>query len=107
MESSGEVVLKESGRTPVSYQRSRLSTVNGKLILTNRRLIFKAGKFQSIVGSFVLSGSPSKGMVEIPLESIVKVEKGFLGTLKVYADREYTFKGIRGIEEWLFSINRL
>ncbi len=43
----GETLIKDSGRLPVAWTKSAFSTVNGKLILTNQRLVFAAGRFQN------------------------------------------------------------
>ncbi len=63
---------------PVTWTKGTFSNVNGKLILTNRRLIFTAGRFQSIVGAVV---GAHKDRVEIPLNTITSVDKGFMAVI--------------------------
>ncbi len=105
--SSDEIILMDSGKPPVSYQENRLGVINGKLILTNKKLIFEPSKFQSIVGSFLLSMEPGSRYIEIPLTQIVRVEKGFMAHLKILTrDKEYSFKGMRGIDKWIEAIER-
>lgn len=99
----GERVVKDSGGSPVAYQKGMFSTVNGKLVLTNRRLVFTAGKFQSIVE--LLRGSQDLE-TDIPLAQVTKVEKGFMATIDVYADKKYTFKGMKGAGEWVAAIRQ-
>lgn len=97
----GEHIVKESGRFPVAYAKGTFRTINGKLILTNQRLIFTAGRFQSVVEAVV---GGHKERVELHLPSITRVEKGFGATIKVYANKEYTFKGMRGVGDWIATI---
>jgi len=99
----GEQVLKDTGMFPVTWSKSTFSNVNGKLILTNRRLIFTAGRFQSIVGA--VKGS-HKDRAEIPLKTITSVDKGFMAVINVMAGgQKYTFKGMREAGGWLSQIN--
>jgi len=98
---SGEDVLKDSGRLPVAYAKSISRTINGKLILTNTRLLFVGGRFQSVIEAFLQS---REERVEIPLTSITKVEKGFMAHIKVYADKEYSFKGMKDPSGWIAAI---
>ncbi len=100
-----EVLIMDSGRLPITYQEGKLRSINGRLYLTNKRLVFEPSRFQSIVGSFQLSTGSGTGYVEIPLESIESVEKGFMAHIKVRAGgREYSFKGMRGAGRWVASI---
>jgi len=39
------MVLKDTGMFPVTWAKGTFSNVNGKLILTNKRLVFNAGRF--------------------------------------------------------------
>jgi hypothetical protein len=61
------------------------------LILTNARLIFKAGHFKDIISA--VRGA-HKDRVEIPLDTIVKVEKGFMATITIHVGEKYTFRGM-------------
>ncbi len=99
----GETVLKDSGRLPVAYAKNSFRTINGRLILTNTRLIFIGGRFQSIIESFLQS---HREKLEIPLASITRVEKGFMAHIKVYADKEYSFKGMRDPNGWIAAIEQ-
>ena len=99
--SPGEFVIKDSGRLPVSYQKSKFRTINGRLVLTNVRLIFSAGRFQNFIE---LLKSSQNIEVNIPLTQITNVEKGFMATIKINADKEYTFKGMRGAGDWVEAI---
>ncbi len=102
-----EIVLMDSGKLPISCQESKLEIMNGKLILTNKRLIFEPSRFQSIVGSFRLSIKPDSGYVKIPLTHIIRVERGFMAHLKVFTrDKEYSFKGMRGADKWVRAIEQ-
>ena len=88
---------------PVTWTKGTFSNVNGKLILTNRRLVFTAGKFQDIVSSL---RSAHKDKAEIPLNSITSVDKGFMATINVMAGgQKYTFKGMRDAGGWVQAIN--
>jgi len=99
----GEQVIKDSGFFPVTYAKGTFSNINGKLILTNKRLIFTAGKFQDIISAL---RSAHKERVELPLESISSVDKGFMATIKIMAGgKKYTFKGMRDAGGWVQAIN--
>lgn len=99
----GEQVLKDTGMFPITWTKGTFSNVNGKLILTNRRLIFTAGRLQDVIGS--IRGS-HKDRVEIPLTTITSVDKGFMATLNIMAgEQKYTFKGMRDAGGWLSQIN--
>ncbi len=88
---------------PVTWTKSTFSNVNGKLILINRRLIFTAGRFQSVIGA--ISGS-HKDKAEITLNTITSVDRGFMVVINVMAiGKKYTFKGIRDAGGWLSQIN--
>ena len=93
----------DSGMFPVAWSKSAFSTVNGKLILTNQRLVFAAGRFQNPIEG--LRGA-HKDMAEISLGDIASVDKGMLATVKITAGQEYTFKGMGNAKEWIDLINR-
>ncbi len=97
----GEALIMDSGRLPIAWSKSRFSIVNGKLILTNQRLVFAAGRFQNPVEG--LKGA-QKERVELGLGEISGVEKGMLATVKVSAGREYTFKGMGNAKRWVEQI---
>lgn len=101
--SPGETVIMDSGRWPTSYAKSLIVTVNGRLYLTNMRIIFLPSRFQSFTA---LLRKEEKDVVQIPLNGITEVEKGFITTIKIHADKEYTFKGIREADKWVSAINQ-
>lgn len=94
----GETLIKDSGRLPVAWTKSAFSTVNGKLILTNQRLVFAAGRFQNPIEG--LRGT-HKERVELSLGDITSVDKGMLATVKVTAGQVYTFKGMGNAKKWV------
>lgn len=99
----GEQVIKDTGMFPVTWTKGTFSNVNGKLILTNKRLVFNAGNFQDIISA--VRGA-SKDKAEIPLASITSVDKGFMATIDIMAGgQKYTFKGMRDAGGWVQAIN--
>ncbi len=104
---SGERVVMDSGRFPVSYEGEG-TVINGKLYLTDRRIVFEPSRFQSIIGSAFLSvKGRDAGRVEIPLKSVVKVEKGFMAHIKIITeDGTYSFKGMRKADKWVEAIEK-
>jgi hypothetical protein len=100
----GEAVLMDSGRFPISYVKNVMSSINGKLYLTNQRLVFKAGKLQSDAGMFGGdAASKSRQYFSIPLSEVVAVEPGMV-TLIVQAGEKYKFGGMRQTKEWAVAI---
>ena len=99
----GEQVIKDTGMFPVTWQKGTFGNVNGKLILTNRRLVFNAGRFQDVISSL---RQAHKDKAEIPLASITSVDKGFMATINVQAGgQKYVFKGMRDAGGWVQAIN--
>ena len=99
----GEQVIKDTGMFPVTWTKGTFSNINGKLILTNRRLIFTAGRFQDVISAV---RSAHKERAEIPLNTIMSVDKGFMATINIMAGgQKYTFKGMRGAGDWVQAIN--
>lgn len=99
----GEQIIKDTGMFPVTWTKGTFSNVNGKLILTNRRLIFTAGRFQDIISAV---RSAHKDRAEIPLASITSINKGFMATIDILAGgQKYTFKGMRDAGGWVQAIN--
>ena len=99
----GEQVIKDTGMFPVTWTKGTFSNVNGKLILTNKRLIFTAGRFQDIISAV---RSAHKDKAEIPLNTIMSVDKGFMATINITAGgQQYTFKGMRDAGGWVQAIN--
>lgn len=88
---------------PVTWTKSTFSNVNSKIILTNRRPMFTAGRFQSVIGA--ISGL-HKEKAEITLNTITSMDKGFMAVINVIAGgQKYTFKGMRDAGGWLSQIN--
>lgn len=97
------MVLKDTGMFPVTWAKGTFSNVNGKLVLTNRRLVFNAGRFQDIISSV---RNAHKDKAEIPLNTISSVEKGFMATITIMAGgQKYVFKGMRDAGGWVNQIN--
>ena len=91
----GEHVIKDTGMLPVTWTKGTFSNMKGKLTLTNARLIFTAGHFQDIISA--VRGA-HMDRVEIPLNTIVKVEKGFMATITVHAGEKYTFRDMGDVD---------
>src|SRR4030042_312998 len=95
----GETVLMDSGTFPISYVKSLMSSINGKLYLTNRHLVFKAGKLQGVGG--VAAGGlfipnpkdagKSKEYFSIPLSEITAVESGWSHVTVHVMGQKYKF----------------
>jgi hypothetical protein len=99
----GEQVIKDTGMFPVTWTKGTFSNINGKLILTNKRLIFTAGRFQDVISAV---RSAHKERAEIPLNTIMSVDKGFMATINIMAGgQKYTFKGMRDAGGWVQAIN--
>jgi hypothetical protein len=97
------MVLKDTGMFPVTWAKGTFSNVNGKLILTNKRLVFNAGRFQDPMSALRQS---HKDKAEIPLNMISSIEKGFLATITIMAGgQKYVFKGMRDAGGWVNQIN--
>ncbi|MCX9025711.1 MAG: zinc ribbon domain-containing protein [Candidatus Methanoperedens sp.] len=111
---SGEVALKDTGFFPISYIKSMMSSTNGKLTLTNMRLIFKASALQGVGGTALPGGifipnpkdaEKSKEYFAIPLAEITNVESGW-ASLTVHAGgQKYKFGGMRDTKKWAETVN--
>lgn len=101
----GEKIIKDSGRWPISYAKGMMTTVNGKLYLTNKHLIFFPSKIQDIVTLVRKDFLGLKDSAQIPLKKIKSVEKGW-NSLTIEADKKYKFKALRGSDEWVSAINK-
>lgn len=107
----GEVVLMDTGFFPITFVKNIASSVNGKLYLTNQRLVFKAGKLQGVGGTSVggvfipnpKDASKSKEHFVIPLSEITAVASGW-ASLTVHAREKYKFGGMRKTKEWQEAI---
>ncbi|GEM_PF-6783099 len=109
----GEVVLMDTGFFPITYVKNFASSTNGKLYLTNRRLVFKAGKLQGVGG--VAAGGifipnpkdagKSKEFFAIALSDITAVDTVWAGILVNAAGQKYKFGGMRKTKEWQEAIS--
>lgn len=97
----GEVVIKDSGRLPVTYDKA-LAKIDGKLYLTNMRLVFQPNRFQELLPRLM---GLHKLIVQIPLNTITSVERT-LGRLTVYADGKHDFMILKNAGDWLTAINK-
>ncbi len=107
----GETLIKEGGGgafTQVTWVKGLTSNVQGRLVLTNRRLFFHPGNFQNtdstVLVALRLFKSPDSA--NIPLPSITKVEKGWGEQLNIYTDKKYDFRGMRGAGDWQKAIEQ-
>jgi RNA polymerase subunit RPABC4/transcription elongation factor Spt4 len=102
----GEAVLKDSGHFPITYVKNMMSSINGKLYLTNQRLVFKASKLQGDAGMFGGdAASKTKEIFSIPLAEIAKIEAGMV-TLIIHSGNTYKFGGMRDTKDWAAAINQ-
>ncbi len=110
--SAGEVVLRDTGLFPITYLTSRSSSTNGKLLLTNQRLVFKGGKLQgvggvSVGGIFIPNPddtNKSKQQLSIPLAEITQAEHGWANLTIQAAGKRYKFGGMRETKKWAEEI---
>lgn len=110
---AGESVLMDTGAFPISYIKSIMSSINGKLFLTNNYLVFKASKLQGIGG--ISSGglfipnpadaNKSKEHFSIPLSGITAVERGWSHITVTSSGQKYKFGGMTKTKEWETAIN--
>ena len=112
----GEVVLKDTGHFPITYIQSLFSSINGKLYLTNHRLVFKASKLQGVGGVYVpvaggifipnpADAKKSQEYFSIPLAEITGVESGW-ASLTVHASgQKYKFGGMLGTKKWAEAVS--
>lgn len=110
----GEVVLMDTGHFPITYVKNLMTSINGKLYLTNRRLVFKAGALQG-VGGVAAGGlfvpnmndaNKSTTYFAIPLPEVSSVENGW-ANITVNAREKYKFGGMLKPKDWANEIRRL
>lgn len=104
-----ETVIKETGRwTSVVYVKGAIMNPEGALILTNKRLVFTPGKWQSTDATILVLGRliSKPETVQIPLNTITKVEKGFGEQISIYSDKKYDFRGMSGTGDWVTAIEQ-
>lgn len=110
---AGESVLMDTGAFPISYIKNIMSSINGKLYLTNHYLVFKAGPLQGVGGMssgglFIpnpADAGKSKTHFSIPLSSITAVEKGWSHITVTANGQKYKFGGMTKTKEWEEAIN--
>ena len=101
---AGEVVLMDTGLFPITYVKNMMTSINGKLYLTNKRLVFKAGKLQGDAGMFGGdAAAKSKQYLSFTLAEITSVEAGMV-TLVIQTSEKYKFGGMRKTKEWSAAI---
>jgi hypothetical protein len=110
---AGESVIMDTGAFPIAYIRSIMNSVNGKLFLTGRYLVFKASSLQG-VGGMSTGGlfipnpadtNKSKEHFSIPLSDITEIEKGWSHITVTASGRKYKFGGMTKTREWEAAIN--
>ena len=111
--STGESVIMDTGAFPIAYIKSIMSSINGKLTLTNHYLVFKAGHLQGVGGMssgglFIPNPSDIKKSQEhfsIGIASISAVEKGWSHITVTANGQKYKFGGMTKTGEWEQAIN--
>jgi hypothetical protein len=110
---AGESVIMDTGAFPIAYIKSIMSSINGKLSLTNNYLVFKAGHLQG-VGGMASGGlfipnpgdaNKSKEHFSITLASVTAVEKGWSHITVTAGGQKYKFGGMTKTGEWEQAIN--
>jgi hypothetical protein len=112
---AAEAVIMDTGLFPITYVKNMMSSVNGKLVLTNRNLVFNAGKLQGVGGISPIPGlfipnpmdaNKSKQHFAIPLSEIAAVETGWSHITVQAGTTKYKFGGMLKTKEWEQAINR-
>ena len=111
---AGESVIMDTGTFPISYVKSLMSSINGKLFLTQNYLVFKASALQGVGG--VSSGAlfipnpkdaaKSKEHFSIGLNTITAVERGAVHITVTSSGQKYKFGAMTKTKEWEEAINR-
>ncbi len=110
---AGESVIMDTGAFPISYIKNIMSSINGKLFLTNNYLVFKAGHLQGVSGMstgglFIPNPADinkSKEHFSIPLSTITGIEKGWSHITVLASGQKYKFGGMTKTKEWEAAIN--
>lgn len=110
---AGEAVLMDTGHFPISYVKNLMTSINGKLYLTNKRLVFKASALQGVGGVstggiFVPNpqdASKAKQYFSIPLAEVNGVEAGMV-TLIIQAQEKYKFGAMQKTKAWEAAIRQ-
>ncbi len=98
----GETVLMDTGHFPISYMKNVITSINGKLYLTNTRLVFKAVALQAVSSD----SNRARMFFSIDLNRITSVKSGW-ATLDIQAGESYKFGGMRKTTEWANAINQI
>lgn len=110
LEPNEELIMESSSGpfTQVTYVKSLVSNVQGRLFLTSKRLIFLPGNFQNTDSTILVLGKLLKSpeSVHITLSSITKIEKGWGEQIAVYSDKKHDFRGMRGAGDWATAIEK-
>ena len=92
----------------------RSSSTNGKLTLTNQRLIFKASALQGVGGTALPGGifipnpkdvEKCKEFFTINLSEITNVENGWASLTIQAGGQKYKFGGMRDTKKWAETVN--
>jgi len=110
----GEVVVMDTGFFPITYVKNMMSSTNGKLYLTNQRIVFKAGKLQGVGGTasgglFIPNpkdANKSKEHFDIPVNQVTSVTSGWATIIVQTSGQSFKFGGMRKTKEWEEAINR-
>jgi len=102
----------DTGTFPIAYVKNMMSSINGKLSLTNNYLVFKAGKLQGVGGASIgglfipnpADANKSKEHFSIALSSISQVERGWSHITVTAAGQKYKFGGMTKTKEWEAAI---
>ena len=103
----------DTGVFPIAYVKNMMSSINGKLSLTNHYLVFKAGKLQGVGGVAVsglfipnpMDANKSKEHFSIPLSGVTAVERGWSHITVTASGQKYKFGGMTKTKEWEAAIN--
>jgi len=103
----------DTGAFPIAYIKNIMSSINGKLTLTNNYLVFKAGHLQGVGGMssgglFIPNPVDIKKSQEhfsIPLAGITAVEKGWSHITVTTGGQKFKFGGMTKTSEWEQAIN--
>lgn len=109
----GENVIMDTGTFPIAYVKNMMSSVNGKLSLTNHYLVFKAGHLQGVGGNvssglFIPNPADAKKSQEhfsIPLSGVTGIERGWSHITVEAGGQKYKFGGMTKTKEWEAAIN--
>ncbi len=111
---AGETVIMDTGVFPISYTKSMMSAINGKLSLTQHYLVFKASALQGVGGIAPTTGlfipnpaeaNKAKEHFSIPLSEITSVESGWSHVTVTTPRGKYKFGAMLKTKEWVAAIN--